>query len=79
MLVRGFSCNYLPAYSPFFNSIENMFSLWKSYLRALEPKTEEELMEGIANFQLLPGQANNYCAHALGNSIRCIAGQDMLN
>jgi len=47
--------------------------------RSLEPENEEELMHGIANFQLSQEQAYNYVSHAHNNAIRCIAGQDMLN
>jgi len=79
MELRGFQCRYLPAYSPFHNPIESMFAQWKNLIRSLEPENEEELMHGIANFQLSQEQAYNYVSHAHNNAIRCIAGQDMLN
>ncbi|KAI5154734.1 hypothetical protein ENBRE01_3459 [Enteropsectra breve] len=45
---NGHSYMYLPPYSPFLNSIENMFSKWKEYIRQEEPQDETHLLELIS-------------------------------
>ena len=40
---------YLPPYSPFLNSIENLFSQWKNHVKRAKPNNQEELMEAISN------------------------------
>lgn len=39
---------FLPAYSPDFNPIENMWSKVKTHLRATEARTQETLVDAIA-------------------------------
>ena len=44
---RGFLYQYLPPYSPFFNPIENMFAMWKHYVRLSKCENEDQLFEAI--------------------------------
>lgn len=47
----NFSFLFLPAYSPFLNPIENMFSKWKNITRRATPQNENELLSAISNGQ----------------------------
>jgi transposase len=47
ILVHGHSLHFLPPYSPFLNPIENLFSQWKSGVRASRPNNEIELVNAI--------------------------------
>jgi len=40
---------YLPLYSPFLSSIENMFSRWKEIMKRTNPQNEEALIQTIRN------------------------------
>ena len=40
---------YLPPYSPFLNPIEECFSKWKGFVKALNVWNEEELLEAISH------------------------------
>ena len=43
-----FQMKYLPAYSPFLNPIENIFSIWKNLVIRSESKDEAELCSSIS-------------------------------
>jgi len=62
---RGFEWHYLPPYSPFFNPIENMFAIWKHYVRQGKCKTEEELFDAIHKSarKSLGDHCNNMITH----------------
>jgi transposase len=47
---RGASVYYLPAYSPDFNPIEQLFSKFKAFLRKMKARTVEALWKTIASF-----------------------------
>jgi transposase len=47
---RGASVHYLPAYSPHFNPIEQLFSKFKAFLRKMKARTVEALWKMIASF-----------------------------
>lgn len=46
---NGHDLRFLPAYTPQFNPIENMFSKWKNHIRKSEPKNEMDLYVLIKN------------------------------
>ncbi len=56
---------FLPAYSPDFNPIEMMWSKVKSFLRAVEARTEKQLIRAIgqALARITPKDALNWFAH----------------
>src|SRR5690242_21435363 len=62
----GASLLYLPAYSPDFNPIEQLFAKLKTLLRTVAARTVAALWHAIG--QLLtafsPGECSNYFAHA---------------
>jgi transposase len=74
---KGHELAFLPAYSPFFNPIENMFSQWKSLVRGGSPGNEAELMGMVGSFMgiVTREHCQNYCQHAISNAIDCLAGQ----
>ena len=47
---RSASVYYLPAYSPDFNPIEQLFSKFKAFLRKMKARTVEALWKTIASF-----------------------------
>src|SRR5215470_7486467 len=47
---RNASVYYLPAYSPDFNPIEQLFSKFKAFLRKMKARTVEALWKTIASF-----------------------------
>jgi len=46
---HGHSLFFLPAYSPFLNPIDNLFSKWKGIVKQANCSTEEELNNKIRN------------------------------
>lgn len=76
---EGHHLVFLPAYSPFFNPIENMFSQWKKIVRNAAPKSEVELMTAINDFKniLTEEECANYYQHITNNCIECMAGRDV--
>lgn len=46
-LFQSLNVFYLPAYSPFLNPIENVFSVWKNLVKRSEAKNENELRQYI--------------------------------
>ena len=47
LIILDLLVKYLPAYSPFFNPIENMFSKWKNFVKRAQAKNEVELMAAM--------------------------------
>ena len=78
--IRGFSWRYLTPYSPFFNPIENMFSMWKHYVRASKCETEEELFVAIhaAANRITAEQCANMITHTSSNVLKCTQGERLL-
>lgn len=68
---------YLPAYSPFFNPIENLFSQWKQLVRNFEPNSEVDLFNAIGNFKniLTEEHCLNYYKNVCNNCVDCINGK----
>lgn len=66
----GATVCFLPAYSPDFNPIEQMWSKIKAWLRAEKARTQEALVTAIARAlaQVTPSDARNWFA-ACGYSI----------
>lgn len=58
---------YLPAYTPIFNPIENMFSQWKNLVRRRNCNSEDELFAAINLFQeiITREDCENYFKHCL--------------
>jgi len=77
----GHQLHFLPAYSPFFNPIENMFAQWKKMVRNMAPKDEQELMNAIGSFKAIitAEQCQNYYRHIVNNNIDCINGRDVFD
>jgi len=77
----GHQLEFLPAYSPFFNPIENMFSQWKKVVRDSGPTDEQGLMDAIGSFKnfITTEQCRNYYRHIVNNHIDCINGKDVFD
>lgn len=60
----GARVQFLPAYSPDFNPIENMWSKVKEWLRSAKARTEPTLWDAIAEAlrQVTPSDARNWFA-----------------
>lgn len=67
-LASGNSVLFLPAYCPDLNPIENLFSKWKTYVRASSPRNEDELLSYIEHgFQTITSNdCGGYFRHMLG-------------
>ena len=63
---RGARAVFLPAYSPDFNPIEQLFARLKAFLRKMKARTVEELWRAIAAF--LKGVSKKECEAYLANS-----------
>ena len=74
---RGCEIKFLPAFSPFFNPIENIFSQWKYWVRSFEPKNEAELREAMtrARERISSEHCSNSFRHADSNCQKCIQGE----
>jgi len=77
----GHDLEFLPAYSPFFNPIENMFSQWKKIVRNIAPKNEEELLNAIGSFKAIitKDQCQNYYRNIVNNHIDCLNGKNVFD
>ena len=73
---RGFEWEFLPAYSPFFNPIVNLFSKWKALVKRAEPGNEAELFEAIDAAAALVTEADcrGYIRHLHSNCMDCLNG-----
>jgi transposase len=73
----GFTVRYLPAYSPYFNPIENFLQQWKTVVRNQGARTEPELMAAIHTLRdhVTPQQCHNCFDHVNNNCIACITGE----
>ena len=62
----GATLCYLPPYSPDFNPIELMWSKVKAYLRSVKARTQETLLEAIAQAleDITPEQSHNFFCHS---------------
>lgn len=62
VVAHGHSLHFLLPYSPFLNPIENLFSQWKSNVRASNPNNETELITAIsqAEVQITAGHCRGY-------------------
>ena len=62
---RGAQVQFLPAYSPDLNPIENMWSKVKTSLRTAEARTQPDLLQAIASAlaSVTPQDAMNWYAH----------------
>ena len=65
---------FLPAYSPFLNTIENFFSQWKNFVKRYQSENEEELFENIKEIKNIidPEELQNYFNHMKKNLFRCL-------
>jgi transposase len=63
---RGASVYYLPAYSPDFNPIEQLFAKFKAFLRKMKARTVEALWKTVASF--LREVSKEECKAFLANS-----------
>jgi transposase len=72
---KGHELMFLPAYTPMFNPIENMFSQWKNLVRRRNCRNEEELFDAILNFQevITENDCINYFNHCLDTCFSYIA------
>lgn len=66
IVARGACVFYLPAYSPDFNPIEQLFAKLKSFLRKMKARTVEQLWKAIALF--LKTVSGGECKAYLANS-----------
>jgi transposase len=62
---RNFELMFLPAYTPIFNPIENLFSQWKNLVRRRNCRNEDELFNVIHNFESIVTEddCKNYVSH----------------
>lgn len=68
---------YLPAYSPFLNPIENLFSKWKSIVKSRLVQNEEELMVAInsASLEITSNDCDGYFRNMMCYVARCLNGE----
>lgn len=71
---RQHQIKYLPAYSPFFNPIENMFSQWKQFVKASAPENEQDLVYAMNEVRTVVREEHlrNYFNHVNNNCVRCL-------
>ena len=67
----------LPLYSPFFNTIGNMFGKWKSLVKRSKPLNEDDLKDAISNGSSLISRddCEGFVRHMLSNIQKCINGE----
>jgi transposase len=77
--VHGHRMLFLPPYSPFLNPIENVFSEWKSLVRAANPQNETELLQEIQQgaFSISPEHCRAYFRHMENYIGRCLNGEEI--
>ena len=63
----------LPAYSPFFNPIKNMFSKWKNFVKRSQAKNEVELLAAMNGVRtvITAEDCNNYVTMVNTNCNNC--------
>jgi transposase len=73
LVILGLSAKYLPAYSPFFNPIENMFSKWKNHVKRRQAMNEVELTEAMNEVRAVvtAEDCSNYVAKVVSNCDNC--------
>ena len=73
LIILDLSVKYLPAYSPFFNPIENMFSKWKNFVKRAQEKNEVELLAVMNEVRtvITAEDCNNYVAKVNTNCNNC--------
>jgi transposase len=78
---EGHVIKFLPRYSPFLNPIENMFSQWKTLVRAYAARDCEELLTCIDSTFLRITEENfaSYYRHMLSFIQRCINKESILD
>jgi len=69
LIILDLSVKYLPAYSPFFNPIENMFSEWENFVKRAQAKNEVELLAEMNKVSkvITAEDYNNYVARVNTN------------
>jgi transposase len=76
----GHEVVFLPAYSPFFNPIENMFHQWKTNVRNRAPNTDTELMIAIRDIRCITAEnCDAYVEHVYQNCVTCVSGERNFN
>jgi transposase len=78
---NGHALLFLPPYSPFFNPIENMFSMWKDNVRRARATNEANLMARIENGANLitPQNCAGYFRNMLGYIRRGIQREEIFD
>jgi hypothetical protein len=79
MMNTLFEWKYLPAYTPQFNPIENLFSQWKHFVCQQEPKTHAELITAIDKVDTVVTSAHcaNYFTQLFRNCQSCLNGENI--
>lgn len=77
----GHFIKYLPAYSPYFNPIEFLFSQWKGLVLHARAKNENELITAIhtVDQKVTETHLQNYFSKVNTNCVNCIAGARSFN
>lgn len=72
----GHEIKYLPAYSPYFNPIEFLFSQWKGFVAGARPRNENELFAAINSVdqRVTVDHLKNYFRHVNTNCVSCVGG-----
>ena len=75
--LRGFQWRFLPPYSPYFNPIENMFAMWKHYVKVSKCESEVELFAAIhaAAGKISAENCSNMITNTSSNVLKCINGE----
>jgi transposase len=78
---EGHGIKFLPRYSPFLNPIENMFSQWKTLVKACAARNCDELLAHIdSTFLRITGEnCARYYRHMLSFIQRCINKESILD
>lgn len=72
---------FLPAYSPFLNPIEELFSQWKQIIRRAQPANENELYDAVHNASehITPQNCLHYIQHMESYLPDCLQRNEILN
>ena len=78
---RGHHLIYLPAYSPFLNPIEEVFSKWKHLVRTKNCVSEDDLFDQIhlCSEQISEADCRGYFNHMKKYLLRCLDRQEILD
>lgn len=81
ILSRGFRFKLLPAYSPFLNPIENLFSKWKLGVKQANVMNEEQLMAVIENssHSITNNDCKGFYKNMMGFLSLCLQRIEILN